>query len=517
MASVQDDSPKPRLDQLPFEIRSIIVKHLADQREHEARGIDAPYIYRMSTPCARGLRALPATPRGLYGVGQEFLYRTIILYKLARYQYLLRTVINSPNLAQHIRSLVVFECSDIPDGTDPVDTTKPPRRKRRKRSNPHRKPKPRNRSSVTPLLQLRPLSEPMVRLWAAMPGIRHTSGLISEQHEVNTRDAALGLLDLIVNLPSLEHFRYIGLLYPSKRPRLYHYKTILSDNSTPFQEVFTSAISTLGHGAIGDIGLFKNLKDIDISGLNTHYWRGFLNSILLAPNVHTFRLTRLPYDDHKIDLTHLRYEDHQLHRDEWPGTLSSIRNLYIDTPFLHPETIAVMLKALQALEVLHFKFSFPGRVDFNVEHLHSAIHSHRKTLKDLRMNKPRSSHRRFRRPITFIPHPTWSEYPELVILHVPHTLLWASEANSSNHIWRLPPRLEALGITALEYLTTAELLSIIDLLSTLPDYRHQFPNLRDVTIPALPERRPQSALEERLEPHGIGLHNFYHSYPGSLP
>ncbi|KAL4865328.1 hypothetical protein BDV12DRAFT_200270 [Aspergillus spectabilis] len=490
------------LNDLPFEILHEIFRVLAAEHEDDARKGVRPFNPSVA---GQALQALAVTSQRIHAIVQPWLYRTIIITSCTQQRQLLMTVDTQPNLANNIKQVIFFEYRDMPQWVDrPRKFTQKNRRRPRTRAGPPKAMGAPTESSVSRNIfassshattNNQPLYPRLPERKVIWRGVHQEEPALARRWDNYDRrrimrDAVLDLFDLLLRLPKLSLFRYIGRGMANERHRTVR-KDGTSFYGSVFQLMFTLVMKSLQPALRSR--LFKSLAELDLDELHWQIWPELLGHCTGFPS-------------RTLSLSYSREVLYQIIHPQLWGS-HTLRELKLSVP-VSLEDFRALLAELEGLEVLYYEYFPPfylnlltyGNVPF-ARYL-SSIERRRETLKELHITANHCNHTR--QEILDLASHSWASYTQLRVLDVLDMLLYENNTPIEHVILKLPPNLESLTITAwLKKGSAARLMGeLASNISYIPTLRKvavveksaDSPRLKDLLIPLVPDFRSRGVV-----------------------
>ncbi|BCS23165.1 uncharacterized protein APUU_31390S [Aspergillus puulaauensis] len=403
MASVNTTASPTTILSLPNEVLIMIFEYLLDDGliqssiKFSSRATDTP-------PGENNvLTAIARTCKRFGYLAPQYVSRRVILRRSTDVPLLLSRLRTYPELAVRVRKLVVYEYDDILAASPPGSTAE---------------------SALCQVAAEKPRSDEMKDLWTAMGKSPHESPGILRTWMPLLRDPILDLLELLLLVPGLELFRFLG---GWSRCTVYCPDAWMSVN--PFQHALVAALYSLQNAGAR---FLPKLKDFHVYGQGLAAWECAVGTLMSLPQLNTLRL------DPSVG-------QNGISRPVTPGTgvSSTLRHLIINTPKFELSNVCMMIQCIRRLETLHVVYYFPFRDITIMEGFELCLRKHRQTLKEVKLIDVA-----FRYPRRYRAR-GWSEFASMSTLRVPFYLLLNKahkESAISDDIVSLPPRLTSLGM-----------------------------------------------------------------------
>lgn len=362
-----------------------------------SRGIDTP-------PGENNVLTTIARTCKRFGyLAPQYVSRRVILRRSTDVPLLLSRLRTYPELAVRVRKLVVYEYDDILAASPPGSTAE---------------------SALCQVAAEKPRSKDMKDIWTAMGKSPHDSTGILRTWMPILRDPILDLLELLLLVPGLELFRFVG---GWSHCTVYCPDAWMSVN--PFQHALVAALYSLQNAGAR---FLPKLKDFHVCGQGSAAWECAVGTLMSLPEINTLRLD-LAVGHNGISRP-VTLET---------GASSTLRHLIINTPRFELSNVCMMIQCIRRLETLHVVYSFPFRDITIMKGFEMCLRKHRQTLKEVKLiDIARRYPYRYRAP-------GWSEFASMSTLRVPSYLLLNKahkKSSISDDLVSLPPRLTSLGM-----------------------------------------------------------------------
>ncbi|KAI9373599.1 hypothetical protein BJX61DRAFT_541559 [Aspergillus egyptiacus] len=428
MSSLKD-SPHDYFSKLPVELVLSIIEYLVQDNQGNELSSEA---FPVARPAVQTLLSLTLTSKSFHALIQPYLYRTVFCSRPWQHRRLLRSLITSPSLAEHVKYLVFFEHTDWTPFTNEPDPTKSSQRGTFKKKNGKKITRYRRISIFDDEPDLRPL-------WDRISGSGRKRPLGT--FDIDTRDAALALLGLLRRLPQLKRFFFIGKRGDWTSGSYAIPISARVARAIPFHAIFVRMAESLqrlsktrNHNQALEAPFLKNLEALHVRHVGTKTWPLFLSELLCPRSLNTVELT--PPDPS---------DGLRLYPGTFPDSLPhcQIRSLQIVLCPMFNRSLATLLKDVESLNCFHLDIRYSMSNEAGAlfgQWIVQALQPRQETLRELRIRGIAM------RNFLQVPDPDWTSLTELVVLDVPDTLLYNEQMAMETLVQCLPPKLEELVV-----------------------------------------------------------------------